>query len=473
MNITELRDELAVRAAETDERHDDLLPGVRRKITTTKRRRTVGGLAGVVTVAVVAVSIVPNLTGSDSADPIDNPPTQIPSDVTQNGITFPGVSEGDLLQQAFVSKPGESSAEFIWTPTSKTLTIRPMCSAPPDKQRSVQVFIEGLAVASQPCSFLPGESMTLSSTDTLWLRIDVGKPAEVKLQLIETIGGPVADPQSQVGVGLYTTGPRATLNAMPSTPRPSTSGDYEKDGIRYRGTVGGDVLEKAVVGDRGQTTVMTNYFPSTADLEFRVLCLAEDVYNAALTIDGKSIISNGCGPGGSTDAGTSDGAVPDTGKVWPFIRIGDQHTVMLRLEDRDGRPVRSDQAQLAFGIYQQGPFELIDGTVALPNFREHSGYEYELTDWRTVPATSKTVTIDTPAGTPYLLSYGSTPDLGAENVQLLLTQKKGEADSLVGPNAGIETVGRTARAAGTATLRISRGKATKGTLLLAIYTPVR
>ena len=54
MNLTDLREELTARAAESDEHPSDLLAGVHRKIIRTKRRRVAGVLVG--TAAVAALS---------------------------------------------------------------------------------------------------------------------------------------------------------------------------------------------------------------------------------------------------------------------------------------------------------------------------------------------------------------------------------------------------------------------------------
>jgi hypothetical protein len=475
MNLSDLRAELADRASETDDRHGDLLPGVRRKITTTKRRRAAGAVGALAVVAVVAFSIIPGGADSGDPDPIQNPPTHLPEDITQHDVTFPGVADGDLLQHAVVGDYGQGTVEFDWTPVSDALTVRPLCSSI-NPHRQVRVTVDDLTVLHRSCngSITPVDGTTVAASDTLWLRIDVGRPARVRVELTDAAGRPVIEPLTQVGVGLYRTGPRATLNAMPSTPYQPDRADYEKNGIRYRGVVGGDRLEKAAVGDTGQSVLTETVFPSTTDLVFRTLCLAQDAYVATLTVDGKEVSSIDCGPGDSTDAGTAGGVAREPGRGWPdLITVGAPHTVMLALHDRAGRPAKSDRVVLGFGIYQQGPSEIVDGT-ALPSLREVNGHLYELADLRTQPATSKELTIPTPGGTPYLLSYGSTANLGAGSFRFALVEN-GTADGpdIDGPAGGVSTVERTARPAGSATLRVTRGRPTTGKLILAIYMPVR
>lgn len=112
MNPTDLRDELAARAGESDQHdHDDLLPGVHHKIRATKRRRVGIVLAATVAVSALAIGITPSLTATPDPDPADTPKPP-PSDVSLGAITFPGVVDGQPLQAARIGATGATTVRF-------------------------------------------------------------------------------------------------------------------------------------------------------------------------------------------------------------------------------------------------------------------------------------------------------------------------------------------------------------------------
>jgi predicted dinucleotide-utilizing enzyme len=110
MKLTDLRDELTARADSVEDLAPDLLPGVRRKISQTKRRRTaaVSGFVGCVAViAALVTGVIPGL-----AKTTPQPAEDIPTDYVKNGITFHGAEGADRLLKAWVGEPGENTLEF-------------------------------------------------------------------------------------------------------------------------------------------------------------------------------------------------------------------------------------------------------------------------------------------------------------------------------------------------------------------------
>ena len=59
MNLTDFRDQLAARAAETDRPQPDPLPALRGRIRTTKRRRVAVTATGAALAVVLAATVIP------------------------------------------------------------------------------------------------------------------------------------------------------------------------------------------------------------------------------------------------------------------------------------------------------------------------------------------------------------------------------------------------------------------------------
>jgi hypothetical protein len=175
--------------------------------------------------------------------------------------------------------------------------------------------------------------------------------------------------------------------------------------------------------------------------------------------------------GNSTDAGAGDSVT-----LPAPVPAGQRVDVVAEVVPaKPGGPPVPPDTRFGLGVYFQGEQRTIDG-VDLAERIELGGYDYRLADVRTAPGPSKKLTIATPAGRPYVIAYGSSPLGVAGEVTGSLWIGKTERTLSIGPNTtgalGLSTYPRAAGAADRATLTVSNGTPTKGTLIVALYEPV-
>lgn len=153
MNLTDLRDELSDRAGTVEP--SDLLPGVRRRIRSTKRRRVAGSLTAVAAVVALGIAIAPSLT-TGAPDPADT----VPDDYTRDSVTLKGMVGTDRLDQAWIGAVGEPRGSFSWTPTTNDVVVYSYCAAPGETRYAVR--IGGREAASGPCNVAYSDPSTAS-----------------------------------------------------------------------------------------------------------------------------------------------------------------------------------------------------------------------------------------------------------------------------------------------------------------------
>jgi len=465
MNLTDLRAELTNRASEPDDRPTDLLPGVHRKITRTKRRRV--ATAGAAVIAIAALAFVPSLTNNTAPEP-----AQPPADYTKDGITLVGVDGDNRLEKGWIGREGESELRFQWTPTSHSIALYPYCRSL--NGRSLVIQFNGRQATNEQCAdsgTAPEHWVPLDVDNSIWLDAPVGKPIQVTAHIVDDAGRIIQDETTQLAVGLYTT-PELQLPGAPNRIAPESPDDFVKNDIRYRAKVGGDTLKAATIGDRGQTTLKFRYTASGAPVSFRTFCTAntagagEAEYQLSIQIGGVGERGPSCGGSStSTDAGGSGGST-----LADAFKAGQTYDITVRLQDRNGKPVTMPQVYLGLGIYEKGAQRTVDGT-SLDEVVEQGGYTYKLGEVKTVDATkTKVLKIDTPADKPYLITYGSS-DLGPNGGTVTLGLDGEDTGGSFGSGgAGFGTTGQPAGPASAATLTLD-GTATKGKLILAIYLP--
>lgn len=480
MNLTDLREELTARAAESDEDPSDLLAGVRRKITRTKRRRFAGVLVGTAAVAALAIGVLPGLTDTSTPDPAVTP--TVPADYTKDSLTLHGQVGSDLLEKGWIGRPGQNRLEFEWTPTRTEISLYTFCRSSEVVMRSVRVQLNGHHAIEQVCNDTndspdPANGLALRPDSSIWLDTPVGKPARVTVTLVDEQGRELNDPATQLALGIYDTGKHQSDGPPTQTP-PTSAEDYVKDGIRYRAKVGGDSLAGAVIGSPGQATVRLKFSATGAKISLRDFCTANNdqysnpQYQVAVNLSSglEKLIT--CSSQ-STDAGGRGGlTISDPSMVGQVVEA----TVTLR--DGQGRPVSRPGVRIGLGIYRPGAQRIIDGVgdqqVSLDEVTEYGGYLYKLTEVRTVDAkTTNHLDIATPEGKPFLVAYGTT-DLGAATMTATLTGLSPASSGYSGSGehgTGVGLVGQAARKAGTARVTVTGGKPTGGKLLLGIYVP--
>jgi hypothetical protein len=270
--------------------------------------------------------------------------------------------------------------------------------------------------------------------------------------------------------------------APPSREAPSSPDDYTKGGIRYRAKIGGDTLAAAVVGDPGQSTLRLRFTATGAPLSLRELCtankgdVADPKYGLRILVNGVER-STGCWSE-STDPGGGGG-----GTITDGPPAGQPVDVTAETIDNSGRRVTVPGARIGVGVYFQGPQRTVTdksgGSLSLPELTESSGYTYKLDQLKTVDAaTTRELSLATPAGRPYLIAAGSTPLSGGETPVTATLDTDSEEGSLSADEGasdgsfGLGTYPQPAGASIAATLRLTEGKPTKGLLVLAIYVPV-
>jgi hypothetical protein len=304
----------------------------------------------------------------------------------------------------------------------------------------------------------------LSADDSLWLEAPIGKPAAVDVRLIDAQGRPIEDSTVQLALGIYRRG-AVTLPGPPSRTPPTDPEDYEKDGVRYRYRFGGDTLLAAQVADRGQGQVGLKYAIAGSPLTLHSFCTANRTgfdpgYQVRISINGVVRSTSSC---------SSDSVDAVRGSALTLDDVPEAGQATATLVDRAGRPVSVPQARIGLAVYQKGAHTTIDG-VTLDELTEYKGYTYKLADVRTADATrTRKLTIPTPAGQPFLVAFGGSP-LGPGDIQIAL----GGGLSVTGMSdtgGGISITGASSREAGSASVSITKGRPTKGKLILGVYLP--
>ncbi|MDX6258377.1 MAG: hypothetical protein QOH84_65 [Kribbellaceae bacterium] len=472
MKLTDLRDELNARAETTDDT-PDLLSGVHRKITQTKRRRQAGALGTVGALALIAAfatGVIPGLTTSTPQPAVD--PT--PHDYSKNGMVISAFEGQDKLLKGWVGDLGENKLDFSWTPQDRQdLRFEGICQSGKNEIQHVQVSVNDYVVGTTECfpSYdpdQPGAGVNVQANDIVWLAVTPGKAARVVVQLTDESGRAIQDRSTQLALGIYHTAATPSEGPQGRTP-PTSDADYVKDNVRYRAKVGGDTLLGALVADRGQNQFDLTITATGSQLSLSPLCTAMvtgtgqfPLYQLSFSFNGEPATKMGCS-GGSLDAGT--GSSSTTGAKPPAA--GEQVKVTVRLEDNNGKLVTREHDWIGLGIYAKGKQQTVDET-GFDEVREYDGRNYRLTELKKVSFAEATrLTIKTPADTPFLVSYGTT---GQVNMTAK-TEISGLTDSTGNEGGGVGTQGEAARPAGSATATVTGAGKGSGHLVVAIYLP--
>jgi hypothetical protein len=481
MNLTDLRAQLESRATEVDDKAaTDLVPGTHRKVRQTKRRRIATTVAGVAVVAFITVGLVGPALTSSAPDPADTPPV----DYTKDGVTFHGKVGDDRLDKAWIGKPGEGPLEFTWRPTTDNVVLRSFCRSTASTLKMVRVWINNQQVADLPCT-TDGQSSDglrrLTPDDALWIGTPLGKPAKVKIAILDNDTLREGDSSGQLGLGIYNSQAQTTDEQGIPTRIPSGSpGDISKESVRYRSKVGGNTLAGAAIGDLGQKSVQFTFRSTGVPLIVRPLCTANatlerERYEVRVRIGNLPERRMSCFAS-SFDAG-NNGGVSDTVKL---PASAEPVQVTATVVGKNGEPLTDKNALLALGVYYQGAQRVIDATVSLDEITELNGYNYKLADLKTADAaTTQRLTINLPTGKPFALTAGSTALGNTKEVSGQVTGAGAKLGLYSDPREpgnpddfGVATNLEPAGTSSTATLQIQRGQAAKGKYILAVYLPM-
>ncbi|WP_350280778.1 hypothetical protein [Kribbella sp. HUAS MG21] len=471
MNLQDLRDELATRATSADEHATDLLPGVRQKVRRTKRRRAFTALGVTAVLAAVAAGLLPGLTST--TPPADTPP----ADYTRDGQTVPGVVGKDKLLKPWVGDHDQTKLSFSWTPTTDSLAIHADCSSP-GGSAMVTFTIDGWYVgdavcATGPDSWAMGSQVRIAPDAALWLASPVGKPAQVTAEMVDLNTRRPVEEGGRIWFGIYSTSPEPpTSNGAPARIAPAEADAYRKDGVVYRKTIGGDTLAAAQVADPGVKELRFSFTSTGAKLVLHDFCTAnarsaglDPPYSVSMRIgSGKPYVS-------TCHADSTDAASGSSLTIASPAPAGQNVDVFAQVvPTRANGPAVPPDVRLGLGVYFQGPQRVVDG-VPFPERTEVAGYRYRLAEVKSAPGTDRRLSVDTPADQPYVVAYGGSV-LGAGEFRADLTIGKTETGVGIAPGIGGLGVGWDPHGPGPAdraTLTVTEGKPTQGTLILAIY----
>ncbi|MEV8374316.1 hypothetical protein AB0P21_16350 [Kribbella sp. NPDC056861] len=483
MNLDDLRAQLQTQATEIDSTTPVPIPTIRRRTTTLRRRRAATAVAGAAAAVALVVGVLPNAVNNSAPDP-----AKPPANYTRDGIVIPGAIGSDWLDKAEIAVPGRNTLEFDWTPTSTSVTFRPYCRTTATRDQTVRVTINGRLVLDEACDDTGGSPRHLKSVPsdhTLWLQAPPGQVAKVRVFAQDLLSGEEDGSTAGLALGIYRSVDQQkdpAVAGLPVRTPAADPGDYVRDGFRFPAKVAGDPLIKAVIGDLGTQKLTLRFQAVNAATGLRPFCTANDVYvpdefSLKVSINGRGGDPVPCS--GRRGELAQDPRGPSRITTAP----GQTVEVTVQVVDSAGKTVIGiPDLRIGVGAYSLAPrrfVESLDGTVELSNVIEYGGYTYKVGHVRTAgAATSRKVTIETPADKPYLIAYGGH-SLDKVALKAKLTGLKPELDVDLGspePGTGLgdgpsSTYGQPAGPAGEATLSIVDGQSSKGLLYLAIYVP--
>lgn len=174
MNLTDLRDELDLRAHEISQPEADVVSGVHEKVRRIRRRRTAAVGTACVAALVSGGLVLANVTGRDQAPPVpagstkpvlgsDGMPTRAipdsPGDIVKDGLRYRAQVADDRLLGGAIGDVGQNRLEFTVPLTSHDLSVAMECIDPnapdhlddSDKSLWVSVTVDGKPGASHSC----------------------------------------------------------------------------------------------------------------------------------------------------------------------------------------------------------------------------------------------------------------------------------------------------------------------------------
>ena len=176
-----------------------------------------------------------------------------PEDYTRDGLTVPGTVGSDKLLKAWIGDRGQSSLTFVWTPTTNSIAFHAACEA--TGMYAIRFRINGWYVAGRALRRRPEAWRWTAASPSRRTPLSGWAPrsasrAEVTAELIDLESAPAGRRDSRIWFGIYSTASDPpSSNGAPARLAPVDAGAYQKDGVVYRKTVGGDTLAAAKVAD--------------------------------------------------------------------------------------------------------------------------------------------------------------------------------------------------------------------------------
>lgn len=268
MNLTDLRDELTLHADDLGPA-PDLRAGVAARVRRTKRRRATVGAAATLAVAALAVGVVTDLgrsaptvpasSATRSSAPMIGPmigPDGMPyrdvpdarGDVVKNGLRYRAQVADDTLAVGFIGDAGQGQFTMVWDPTTTHASIGAECFLPGLTQEQavgylVKVGFDGATgFFASTCSGgrpsqrdLPPGGTSPGEPGQGWPELAVGKPARLRVQLIDArTQKPAAVDGVQLTGAVYEQGARQDVVDASGRTVASLPAVLEHEGYRYR-----------------------------------------------------------------------------------------------------------------------------------------------------------------------------------------------------------------------------------------------
>ncbi|MEV6410583.1 hypothetical protein [Kribbella sp. NPDC051718] len=475
MNLEDLRTHLTNQADEVDPTTPVPLPTIRHHRTALKRRRTTAILTTAAAAVAVIAALLPGAFNTSAPAPAKPPP-----DVTRYGVTIPGAVGPDRLDKAEIAKPGTKTLDFTWTPTSTSLTFRSYCQTKTSRQ-VVRVTVDNYLVLNEPCDDTggrPHHQSAVPSNHLFWLQVTPGKATKVH---VFVIGESAEDSVSvtALAVGIYQSPQQPkdpAFAGLPVRTPPPDPGDYVKEGFRIPAKIASQDLLSGAIGSLGQQTLTQRFTATGGAVNIRAFCAIEmiaDLFTLKISVNGRPVSPIRCAEtrGDLTQVQPTDHLVA-TAPGKPVL------VTLKVVETATGKPFENlPPVHIGVGAYTVSKHRIISGRSDIPELLEYGGYRYKLATVQTAPAADGQVTVDTPAGKPYLMTFGGA-ELGLAEVWVKILGLDREASVLLGedptvlnPNRGGRTVGQPAGRAGKVTQKVVSGRPTQGLLYLGLYLP--
>jgi len=273
MNLSDLRDELDLRAHDLEADASTISAGVAGKVRATKRRRTAAGA-----VAACAIAAIAGLTAWNGMKPPTTPapavtkhvtlgadglPSRVipdaPGDVIKDGLRYRAHVADDRLAAGFIGDRGQGQFTLLWEPTTIHVSISAECYLPgltADEAQTymVTVGLEGHeGVMGSWCSAQRPEIPDLPAGGAIpgepgqgWTDLTVGQTARLRVQLVDA---KTKEPRAVDGAlltgAVYELGPQAKIADEAGKTVAVLPDRIEHQGYTYRlvGTVAGPLAK--------------------------------------------------------------------------------------------------------------------------------------------------------------------------------------------------------------------------------------
>lgn len=239
MNLSDLRDELDLRAHDLTADASAISAGVAGKVRATKQRRVAaGGVAACAVAAMVGLTMWSGMKPPSAPAPAvtskvtlgaDGLPSRAvqdaPGDVVKDGLRYRAKVADDRLAVGFIGDKGQGQATLLWEPTTTHVSIAAECYLPGADTTEAQALVLRVGLAGTegffggPCQAglpqgrdLPASGVIPGEPGQGWSELAVGSNASLRVQLVDAKSGkPTSAEGVQITAAVYELGTRAMI----------------------------------------------------------------------------------------------------------------------------------------------------------------------------------------------------------------------------------------------------------------------